>query len=424
MSDVNEQEIARFQSQVAALGSRLQVDELDGAGQEQLIEELATVFEELRVAEEELVVQQELITSEQAPLLAQLGRYEGLFHRAPVPYLVTDTDGKVVEANAEAERLLERRGRSVVGSSLAMLVTADERRVLRRMASAAGRDGRAGRAAFTLGEELGEPARVTFHATPGESAKGEREVSWWLQPEPAAPDSSEDLPTLVGELLGRVGSEDVTETLSWLADRCRALMAASACGVLLRGSDETLQVAASSGQDMPAIELFQLQHEEGPCFDAVQTGGTVVIPRLAETAGRWPSFTPRALVTGTAAAAGVPLRIGERVVGALNVLYTTTDPPSLHDVSQLEMLARVTAFVAVHQRELAESHELSAQLQQALDSRVVIEQAKGILAERLGTDPAGAFETLRTYARAHRRSLRSLAEAIVAGSATAADDRS
>lgn len=213
-----------------------------------------------------------------------------------------------------------------------------------------------------------------------------------------------------------VHGEDVDEFLRMLADRCADLVAAEAVGIMLTDRSATLRLASASTDDMQALEVFEVQSEEGPCFDAYVRGEQVIETALDATAAaeRWPRFTPRALELGFGSVHAFPLRSQGQRLGALNVFYASAGRFDDTDVTILQALADVTSLSLVQSAERRRANEVTDQLQTALDSRVVIEQAKGILSHDAGVSMAEAFAAIRTCARENQRSLRAVAEHLVA----------
>jgi transcriptional regulator with GAF, ATPase, and Fis domain len=210
-----------------------------------------------------------------------------------------------------------------------------------------------------------------------------------------------------------VDEYDVIDFLSVLTERCVELLPADEAGILLADGDGRLHAVAASSERTHLVELFELQNAEGPCLDAFRTGEQVLVSDLAEQQQRWPMFTGRARDAGFSAVFSLPMRLRADVIGALNLLRN--DNGSLTDADLL--LARAMADVAtiglLHQRALSEWRSTAAELQHALTSRVLIEQAKGVLAARNDLSIDAAFEVLRSTARSRRQPLTELARAVV-----------
>jgi GAF domain-containing protein len=212
-----------------------------------------------------------------------------------------------------------------------------------------------------------------------------------------------------------VADYDVVDLLTGLADRCVNLLGVSAAGVMLISPAGSLGLVASSSEAMRLLELFELQTQEGPCLDAFRTGQRVDHENLQAGSGSWPSFSAAALGAGFQSAFALPLRLREATLGALNLLSVTQTPMDEADVIVARAFADLATLSIVQHRASAEAQRLNDQLAGALASRVVIEQAKGVLSERAGVDPAEAFSRLRAYARNHNLRLTDVAEAAVDG---------
>ncbi|MDX6361915.1 MAG: hypothetical protein QOC85_918 [Streptomyces sp.] len=213
-----------------------------------------------------------------------------------------------------------------------------------------------------------------------------------------------------------VADFDLVDFLRLLTDRCVSMLDVSAAGVLLAGPDGELRVMAASDEQVRLLELFQLQSDEGPCLECFRTGAPVTVPDLREKAHAWPHFTEAARLCGFGAVQALPMRLRHEVVGALNLFRATPGPFDPADTPLAQALADVATISLLQQRSAERSTVLNEQLQTALHSRVLIEQAKGKLAERQGLDMEEAFSALRSYARAHNRRLSDLARAFVDGS--------
>jgi GAF domain-containing protein len=212
-----------------------------------------------------------------------------------------------------------------------------------------------------------------------------------------------------------VDDYDVVDLLTGLADRCVSLLDVSAAGVMLASPGGSLGLVASSSEAMRLLELFELQAQEGPCLDAFRTGQSVEHENLQAGSGRWPSFSAAALQAGFASALALPLRLREATLGALNLLRVTRTPMGEADIIVARAFADLATLSIIQHRTAAEAQRLNEQLSAALASRVVIEQAKGVIAERFDVDLAEAFSRLRSYARNHNRRLTDVARAAIDG---------
>ena len=211
-----------------------------------------------------------------------------------------------------------------------------------------------------------------------------------------------------------VNDFDVVEFLHTLTVRCVELTKVDAAGLLLVDHAQRLRVVGSSSEQARLLELFEVQHDEGPCLDCYRTGGLVAEGRLRQS-DLWPRFRRVALAAGFESVYAVPMRLRDEVIGSLNLFstrHTSLDPAEL---GICQALADVATIGILQERAVREAHVLAGQLQAALDGRVVIEQAKGVLAERTGVGMADAFERLRRHARANNLRLVDVAEALIAG---------
>ncbi|MFI6334347.1 GAF and ANTAR domain-containing protein [Streptomyces sp. NPDC050535] len=210
-----------------------------------------------------------------------------------------------------------------------------------------------------------------------------------------------------------VADFDLIDFLRLLTDRCVGVLDASAAGVLLADRDGKLRVMAASDERVRLLELFQLQNDEGPCLECFRTGTQVIVPDLTREADRWPQFVRAAHHSGFGAVQALPMRLRDEVVGALNLFHAGAGPFDPAGTLIAQALADVATISLLQQRSSRRSTILNEQLQTALNSRVLIEQAKGKLAERQNVDMEQAFTALRGYARAHNRRLSDVARAFI-----------
>lgn len=193
------------------------------------------------------------------------------------------------------------------------------------------------------------------------------------------------------------------------------LLDADAAGLVLSDHSGTLQVMASSAESTRQLELFQLQANEGPCVDCFRGGKQLAEPDLQAAVSSWPRFVPVAREAGFAAVHAFPLRLRGEVIGALNLFSHAPISLSEDDQQVAQALADVATIAILSERALHDREVLVAQLEGALNSRVVIEQAKGVLAEAIGLDVDAAFAHLRQTARRSRRRLVEVAADLVDG---------
>jgi GAF domain-containing protein len=204
----------------------------------------------------------------------------------------------------------------------------------------------------------------------------------------------------------------IGDVLYQTTDHVTAVLGASGAGVSLVTREGRLMFVTASDEQVARVEQGQMNSAEGPCHDAYHSGEPVLVPDLRR-ATYWPNFAPTALEAGCQAAAALPMRIGDRCIGALSIYDDRPREWAGDDVEAAQLLADMATGYILSARQLQKTRQLAEQLQHALDSRVVIEQAKGILAERLGIDPEAAFDILRGYARSHNRRLHDVAAQVI-----------
>jgi GAF domain-containing protein len=206
---------------------------------------------------------------------------------------------------------------------------------------------------------------------------------------------------------------DVIDFLHMLTDRSTRLLSVSAAGVVLADPRGELRVAAASSDEAGLIELFQIQNDQGPCLNCLRTGQPVTAAGLDGPGQRWPRFAAAATRAGFGAVNALPMRLRDQVIGALNLFSAGTAPLSQADQRIAQALADVATIGLLQERNVRRAETLAEQLQAALNSRVVIEQAKGRLAERLGLDMGQAFTLLRDHARNTNQRLTDVARQVI-----------
>jgi GAF domain-containing protein len=215
-----------------------------------------------------------------------------------------------------------------------------------------------------------------------------------------------------------VADYDVIELAQQLIDSTMALLPISAAGILLGDSSGELHVFVSSSEQTRLLELLQVEADVGPCLEAYRTAQPLLVDDLNADRERWPVFSERAAEYGFRAVTALPLRLRDERVGALNLFRTETGFMPAADVAVAQALADVATIGILHQRVLTRSEVVNQQLQTALNTRLIIEQAKGVLAERGAIDMDQAFNALRAHARRTNRRLAELARAVVDGADT------
>jgi transcriptional regulator with GAF, ATPase, and Fis domain len=218
-----------------------------------------------------------------------------------------------------------------------------------------------------------------------------------------------DLGTTLVELADTLVKDfDVVDFLHTLTQRCVDLVDVDAAGLALADHSGMLRVVAASNERARLLELFEVQNEEGPCLDSYRTGHVVFEEQL-DTTDRWRRFKQEALDSGFHSVHAVPMRLREDVIGALNLFRVKAGQLSEEDATICRAMADVATIGLLQERAVREARVLAEQLQAALNSRIVIEQAKGVLAEQLHVEMDVAFELLRGFARTHNRRLADVA---------------
>lgn len=218
------------------------------------------------------------------------------------------------------------------------------------------------------------------------------------------------------ELADTLASDyDIGDFLQMLVDRCGAILDVRTGGVLVEGSRGVLQLAAATSAIMNELEQLEIDAREGPCLEAYETGEQVVCGDLRETTDRWPTIAPKALEMGLLSVYALPVRLRDDRIGALNLYREQTGVFDDEEIRLAQAFADVAAIGILQARRVADAEERSVQLQGALDTRVIIEQAKGAVAERYGVTPTQAFAAIRSVARSSNRKVSAVCQEIVDG---------
>jgi len=212
----------------------------------------------------------------------------------------------------------------------------------------------------------------------------------------SAPDLSEFFVRVADTL---VDDFDVVDFLDTLTSQAATVSGAAAVGLVLSDHQGRVRFMAASNESGKMLELLQIQNEEGPCLDCLTTGIPVVNADLAHATDRWPRFAPRAIEAGFQSVHAFPMRLRSEVIGALNLFGSEDAHFEADEVRVVQALADVATIAILQERSLARAETLTEQLQGALNSRVVIEQAKGALAYADGITTAEAFDVMRARAR-------------------------
>ncbi len=195
-----------------------------------------------------------------------------------------------------------------------------------------------------------------------------------------------------------LGPYELGTVLYQLTDQVVDLLGVDGAGVSLTHDDERLTFVTATDANITAVEETQLANGHGPCHEAFRTGSVVAVDDLADET-RWDEYRAFAIEHGIRAVAGIPMPVGDQRIGALNLYRHTAGPWSQEDLDAAQLLADMASGYILNATQLDESRTLTTQLQHALDSRIVVEQAKGVIAERHDITVHQAFEILRAEAR-------------------------
>ena len=213
-----------------------------------------------------------------------------------------------------------------------------------------------------------------------------------------------------------VDDYDTVDLMTYLTEVVVELLNVDAAGIMLADQRGGLRLSAASNEAVRGLELFELETREGPCLDAFHSGAPVINVATATAATRWPRFVAAAELVGVQTTHAIPLRLRGSVIGAMNLFSRASTTLSADDANLGQALADMAAIGLIQERTSSDSSLLAEQLQSALNSRIVVEQAKGVLAERNGIAPDAAFAAMREHARRSRRKLTDVAGSIIDGS--------
>ena len=219
-----------------------------------------------------------------------------------------------------------------------------------------------------------------------------------------------------------VSDFDIVDLMHTLLSACVDLLDTDAGALMLGDTDGTLQLMASSAEDVGQIEVIQLGADSGPCLACFSTGRQVTISDIGTDADEWPEFQRAALNKGYRSMHATPLHLRGRVIGVMGLFHATAGALNQQDIALAQSLTDVATIAILQERGTRQATELNAQLQHALDSRIIVEQAKGFVAQSLHVDMDRAFAILRDHARATNQRLQAVAEAVVNRQLTLAAD--
>lgn len=214
---------------------------------------------------------------------------------------------------------------------------------------------------------------------------------------------------------------DVIDLLHTLCERSVELLQADAAGLILADQRSVLHVMASTTEEANLLELFVLQNDEGPCLDCYSTGRQMVNIDLDEVKERWPRFRAATTAAGYRSTHAIPLRLRGQTIGVLNLFCTDRTTLGDADVNLGQALCDIATVGLLQERAVRRGEVLAEQLQSALNSRITLEQAKGILSERAGIGVDDAFTQMRAHARRNHLQLSAVAGAVIDGTTTASE---
>ena len=205
---------------------------------------------------------------------------------------------------------------------------------------------------------------------------------------------------------------DIVDLLHTLVEECAEILGIEAGGLMLADSAGHLQLMTSTSESADLVEIMQLGAAAGPCIDCFNTGTTVSVADIQHSGGRWPAFQRAALQQGFHSAHATPMKLRGQIIGTMNLFGTDRVEVTPRNAAVAQALADVATIGILQERLIREGHLVAEQLHSALDSRIIIEQAKGIIAHSLNLEMPDAFSVLRTYARNNNFTIRAVAEQI------------
>jgi len=210
-----------------------------------------------------------------------------------------------------------------------------------------------------------------------------------------------------------VAGYDVLDLLQTLVENCHDLLDVDSAGILLANSFDKLEVVASTSEANTLVEIMQLDADAGPCLECFRTRAVVSVPDIDVGSTRWPEFCATASEQGIHSVYAIPLRLRETTIGTLNLMRNERGELNHEDIRAAQALADVATIGILQERTIRDASKLRDQLQEALTSRVIIEQAKGVVAETANVSIEAAFALIRQHARSHQTPLSVVARQLV-----------
>ena len=206
---------------------------------------------------------------------------------------------------------------------------------------------------------------------------------------------------------------DFVELLQNLVEICKDITGAAEVGLLLADETNQLEVVASTRENGDLVETMQRGADAGPCHSCYLTGNIVTDPSIADSPPEWAEFRDAALALGLESVVAIPMRFRETTIGVLSLYGDHTTHLDERDLRAAQTLADAATISILHERVLHESDLLQQQLSLTLNARVLIEQAKGVLAQLHGIHPEDAFIQIRDYARSRKQNVNDVAAQLV-----------
>jgi GAF domain-containing protein len=205
---------------------------------------------------------------------------------------------------------------------------------------------------------------------------------------------------------------DVVDLLNTLVEQCTEILNTDAGGLMLVDGEGQLQLMTSTNEAADFVEVMQLDAASGPCIDCFRTGAPVSVPDIESSGDRWPAFRKTALQNGFRSVHATPMRLRGQVIGTMNLFGTKSGTLTERDIAVAQALTDVATIGILQERMIREGHVVAEQLHRALDSRILIEQAKGMISHSLSIPMDEAFAVLRAHARSNNLTIRGVSEGI------------
>lgn len=212
-----------------------------------------------------------------------------------------------------------------------------------------------------------------------------------------------------------VAGYDVLDLLQTLVENCHDLLDVDSAGILLANAGGGLEVVASTSEANTLVEIMQLDADAGPCLECFRIRAVISVPDIEIGSSRWPDFCATALAQGIHSVYAIPLRLRETTIGTLNLMRNERGELNQQDIRAAQALADVATIGILQERSIRDASKLREQLQGALSSRVVIEQAKGVVAETANVSIEEAFARIRDHSRSSQTPLSIVARQLVSG---------